>query len=368
MRRPAVSPAMARAKASRAPRPPRRRRGVLRTILIVIVGFVAVLAIAWAVGWYVVFLKPQVQIERGIPVQLEVPKGATTRAIGEQLAAKGVIANANMFRLTARQEGSDGKLRPGVYDLATGMDYQDVIARLEQGPPIEYKTVTIPEGFTVEQIAARMDKQADIPAKEFRMLALTRAGEFDKPFLGSNKTDSLEGYLFPKTYRIREDATAKDVINQMLDQFGKETADLDYAGADRRNLNMHDVVTIASMIEREAMVAKERKLVSSVIMNRLKKHMRLEIDATIEYVLPGTRPRLLNRHLRIDSPYNTYRREGLPPGPIASPGLASMKAALDPADTDYIYYVRTGKDGSHTFTESWQEFLRAKERSREVVR
>jgi UPF0755 protein len=127
------------------------------------------------------------------------------------------------------------------------------------------------------------------------------------------------------------------------------------------------VVTIASMIEREARIAKERPVVSSVIYNRLKKNMRLEIDATIEYILPGTRPRLLNKHLKIDSPYNTYMYGGLPPGPIASPGLASLEAAAHPADTEYLYYVLTSKDGSHTFTKTLEEFLIAKEKSREVV-
>jgi UPF0755 protein len=121
------------------------------------------------------------------------------------------------------------------------------------------------------------------------------------------------------------------------------------------------------MVEREAQLDKERPLVSSVIYNRLDQGMKLEICATIEYILPGSRPRLLNEHLKIDSPYNTYIYAGLPPGPIASPGLASLQAAAAPAKTDYIFYVLTGEDGSHTFTKSYSEFLRAKEKSRDVV-
>ena len=141
---------------------------------------------------------------------------------------------------------------------------------------------------------------------------------------------------------------------------------MDTAGAEERGLDLHELVTVASMIEREARVAEERELISSVIYNRLDQGMRLEIDATIEYVLPGNRFRLRNSDLEIDSPYNTYRNAGLPPGPISNPGLASLQAAAAPADTDYLYYVLTGTDGSHTFATNVDDFLAAKRLSKEV--
>jgi len=152
----------------------------------------------------------------------------------------------------------------------------------------------------------------------------------------------------------------------MLRQFDTEIASVDTTQATRRGLSFNDLVVLASMIERESKLDEERPLVSSVIHNRLAKNMLLEIDATIEYVLPGNRFRLRNSDLRIDSPYNTYRRKGLPPGPISNPGLASLKAAAAPADTEYLYYVLTGKDGSHTFAETKAEFLIAKQKSKEV--
>jgi UPF0755 protein len=280
-----------------------------------------------------------------------------------------VVENAQMFRLRARLDGVDGAFKPGTYDLATRMPYDDLVKKLLAGPPVAYVDVTIPEGFTVDQIAVRLEEKAGIPADEFLALAKHGAAKYaaDRPYLRDVKTGSLEGYLFPKTYRITEQMTADDVVRAMLDQFDKEIAQVDLSYAASKNLTLHDVVIIASMVEREARLDTERPLVSSVIYNRLRKGMKLEIDATIEYILPGNRPRLLNKHLKIDSPYNTYLYPGLPVGPIANPGLASLKAAAQPADTPYLYYVLTGKDGSHTFCATYEEFQRAKAKSKEVV-
>jgi UPF0755 protein len=274
-----------------------------------------------------------------------------------------------MFRLRARLDGIDGELRPGVYDLVTGMGYDDVVETLLAGPPVAYTTVTIPEGFTVEQIAERVSTEAGISAEEIAELGLSGASAFQEayPFVSDGYQGSLEGYLFPDTYRIAEGSTARDVIALMLDQFAEEFATLDLAYPDEAGLTPHQVVTLASMVEREARLADERPIVASVIYNRLARGMRLEIDATIEYVIKENRPRLLNKDLEVDSPYNTYKYDGLPPGPIASPGLASLEAAADPAETGYLYYVLTSADGAHTFTETYEEFLEAKEKSREVT-
>jgi UPF0755 protein len=320
-----------------------------------------------ASAYWMALLRPAIDVAPGLPVQVEIPEGASTADIGEQLARIGVVKNANMFRLKATTSGLDATLRAGVYDLYTGMDYQEVLDTLAAGPPIEYVTVTIPEGFTAEQIAARFAEATGLSEDVLRSLMLERAAEFDRGFLAANATSSLEGYLFPKTYRVAEGLSERDIVEMMLDQFEIETEGIDLAHPARFGLTSHDWVTIASMIEREVRVADERGLVSSVIYNRLARGMRLEIDATIEYILPGTRPRLLNSHLEIDSPYNTYKYEGLPPGPIASPGRAALEAAADPADTGYLYYVLTAEDGSHTFTVTYEEFLEAKEKSREVV-
>jgi len=306
-------------------------------------------------------------IPDGQAIQVEIVAGATTKEIAVHLAKTGVISNPNMFRVQSRLAGADGELRAGIYDLVSGMPNADIIERLRLGPPIAYATVTIPEGFVIDQIAARLEEQVGISAEEFIALAHGGIDEFpDREYLEDGYQGSLEGYLFPKTYRIKEGSTAREVINMMLDQFEREIETVDMTYAQERGVFLHDLVTIASMIEREARVPEEREMISSVIYNRLRAGMRLEIDATIEYVLPGNRFRLRNSDLEIDSPYNTYRSAGLPPGPISNPGLASLQAAAAPADTEYVYYVLTGTDGSHTFATNVDDFLAAKQRSKEV--
>jgi UPF0755 protein len=346
----------------------RRRNRTRVGVAFALVGIVLVLLAAGAVGawWYLLLRADAPGIQPGQAVQIEIPEGSSTVAIAERLSSAGVVTNANAFRLEARRAGADGQLRAGVYDLETGMAYDEVIAVLRSGPPIIYVTVTIPEGWVIDEIAERVERDTGIPATEFEALARAGFAEFPRDFLQSVPDSSLEGYLFPKTYRVEEGSSARDVIEMMLDQFEIEIAEVDVAGAEARGFTLHELVTMASIIERETRVADERVYVSSVIHNRLEKGMRLEIDATIEYLLPGTRFRLSYDDLQIDSPYNTYRNAGLPPGPICSPGLASLKAAAAPADTEYIYYVLTDPDGSHTFTETYDEFLRAKALSKEV--
>jgi UPF0755 protein len=354
-----------------APPTPRPRRGrgsrlVGRFLGVALVIVVLALVVLICAYWRL-FLMPAADVEAGMPVVIEVSEGADSSQIAESLADSGVVPNANMFRRRASELGLDAVLQPGVYELETGMDYETVISRLAEGPPPTYVTVTIPEGWTIEQMAERYEAQAGIPADEFSSLASEGASEFGHSFLESNPTPTLEGYLFPKTYEVEDDMGAREVIEMMLDQFAIETAAIDTSGIAARGLTIHEWVTIASIVEREVRVPEERPLVASVVYNRLAAGMRLEIDATIEYVLPGTRPRLSNEDLQVDSAYNTYRYGGLPPGPIASPGKAALEAAAAPADTDFVYYVRTGEDGSHTFTNDYTEFLEAKERSREVI-
>ncbi|MBE0417213.1 MAG: endolytic transglycosylase MltG [Coriobacteriia bacterium] len=346
----------------------RRRPGTRVGVALGLLGIVALLlAIAAAGSWWYLFLRPDgASVQPGQAVQIEIPQGASTAAIAERLSLAGVVANANMFRLEARRAGVDGQLRAGIYDLQTGMSYEEVIAQLRSGSPIIYVTVTIPEGWVIEEIAERVERDTGIPAAEFEQLAGKGFEEFPREYLRNVPDGSLEGYLFPKTYRVEDGSSARDVIEMMLDQFEIEVAEMDVDAAKARGFTLHELVTMASIIERETRVAGERAYVSSVIHNRLEKGMRLEIDATIEYLLPGTRFRLTYEDLQIDSPYNTYRNAGLPPGPICSPGLASLKAAAAPADTPYIYYVLTDPDGSHTFTETYDEFLRAKALSKEV--
>lgn len=329
-----------------------------------LVTIVVLAAVSGAGVWFTLFRSAP--IAAGREVEITIPKGASSHQIAVLLTNAGVVRNANMFRLRARLDGADGKLKPGAYAFTTGSDYEKVILRLEEGPTITYFDVTIPEGFRVTQIAARMQAQAGIPAAEFTRLALREASSFKQKhaFLADDATDSLEGYLFPKKYRIRKGTTATAVIDMMLDQFATETRGLDLAFARANGLTLHDVVTTASIIEKEAVIEKQQSLVSSVVYNRLKIRMYLGMDSVLGYVLgPKT---LTLKDLRIDSPYNTYRNKGLPPGAIANPGMSSLEAAAHPADTRYLYFVGTAKDGTLTFTVTYADFLKAKAVSKRV--
>ena len=331
-------------------------------------GALVLIAIALYAAWWQTFLRPATSVVAGKEVTVKVAPGMDTEQIGNALASSGVVDNAAMFRWKVRQAGVGAQLRAGAYELTTGLGYEGAISALRKGPNVTYKTVTIPEGFVLEQIAARFEKEAGIPSGEFLALAKGGAAQFaaSHPYLNGAYEGSLEGFLFPKTYRVKDGATANDVIEMMLDQFDREIANVNVAAAQPRGLNLPQVVTVASIIEREAKVASERPLVSSVIYNRLGRNMLLQMCSTVDYVLPGDHFRLTNAQTKTETPYNTYLHPGLTPGPISNPGLASLKAAVEPADTDYLYYVLTGKDGSHTFASNGAEFEKARAKSKQV--
>lgn len=334
--------------------------GVLLVLLAVIAGVGA---------WYLLRPQPaEIAGEPGTPVHVVIEAGSTTSDIAALLEDLGVIDSAFSFRLKTKAAEADGKLRAGEYDMTTGMSYEDAIAMLKRGPVLTYYTVPIPEGFTAEQIAARFAERAHIPAEELLALMTTGAEQFaaDHPYLAGAYGGSLEGFLFPATYEVEEGTTATEVVELMLDTFDENVAKLDLAYAAGRDLDLKDVVIIASILEREAQLSEEFPLVSSVIYNRLAKPMRLQLCATVMYTMPDGTTSLTNDDLEQDSPYNTYLHDGLPVGPISNPGLAALTAASAPAETDYLYYVLTGKDGSQTFCATYDEFLRAKQKNKEV--
>ena len=331
---------------------------MLAGLLLVLV----LLAVAGAaVGRYLLY-HPEVEVAAGQPVHVTVPQGATTAEIADILAAAGVVDSALMFRYQARQSGLDSDLKPGEYDLATGMPYEAVLETLSAGPPIVTIDVTIPEGFTARQVAERFAAKTGVPPEELLALVTTGAPEFaaEHPYLVGAYGGSLEGFLFPATYTVRPGVTSREIVEMMLDHFDSQIASLDLTYAQSRGLDTVDVVIIASILEREAQLPGEFPLVSSVIYNRLARPMRLQLCATVLYTMPAGTTSLTNDDLDEDSPYNTYLHDGLPVGPISNPGLAALSAAAAPADTEYLYYVLTGADGSQTFTKTYDEFLQAK--------
>jgi peptidoglycan lytic transglycosylase G len=224
-------------------------------------------------------------------------------------------------------------------------------------------TLLIREGLRREDVAAALDKETDISGE--RYLALTAPGARGRALAGADHPTSLEGFLFPATYELPKDATAQDLVNLQLDAYEANTADVNYRYAQSRNLTRYDVLIIASMIEREVAVARERPLVASVIYNRLRRRMRLDIDSTVQYAVGAWKRELTAADLAVDSPYNTRRFAGLPPGPIASPGKDSIRAAARPLQTPYLYYVaRNDGSGRHYFSATPEQFRMDVQRSR----
>ncbi len=299
-------------------------------------------------------------------IEVEIPQGAGAQSIAQLLYEKGVISSPTMFIDELVKAGADSKLRPGTYQFSTQEDTQALINKLLQGGEVASKKLSIPEGLTLKQVAAQVEKQLGISAQSFIDQAKASNYEEKYPFVKGTYQDSLEGYLYPKTYNFQEGITADQVIDRLLQQFVKETQGLDFSAASNKGLDALQVISAASLIERETRVIDERPLVASVIYNRLNKGMPLQIDAAIQYALGTTKQRLSLDDLKVDSPYNTYSNKGMVPGPICSPSISSIKAVLEPASSDYLYYVLTSKDGTHTFTSDYDSFKKAKEEYKRV--
>jgi peptidoglycan lytic transglycosylase G len=285
-----------------------------------------------------------------------IPEGATSTQIAQTLHDNGVITSPLIFRFLSWLEGKGGDFKAGDYVFNKGIHYAEAFSILEAGPNFQAR-FTIPEGLTVDQTASRVAQSTTVAPDDFK--AAASSGDFDMEFIPAQDQDNLEGFLFPKTYTVAEDVSGRQVVEMLLNQFKADTSGLDWPKSQTLGITPYQAVITASLIEREAAVDDERPLIAAVIFNRLKKDMLLQIDATVQYALPEWKDVLTYDDLKVDSPYNTYLHKGLPPGPICSPGLASLEAALNPADVDYLYYVATG-NGRHFFTSDYNEFLRVK--------
>jgi UPF0755 protein len=296
-------------------------------------------------------------------VRLTVPEGADAGAIGSLLEDKGVVDSARFFEVNATVTNRRGKLRPGDYTLLQGMSNGAAIEALTKGPKVKVvKTVdvTVPEGLSIREAAPQIDKG---PLKGSYLKAARSPRTLRKlRALGAPRgTKIAEGFLFPATYTLVNGAPARNLVDRQLQSFRENLAKVDLSHAKKKkNLTRYDVLIIASMVEREAQLDRERPLVAAVIYNRLKDGMTLGIDATIRYYENNWARPLRVSELERDSPYNTRLNRGLPPTPIGNPGLASIKAAANPArGKDYLFYVRKpGDSGEHAFSSSDAQFQR----------
>lgn len=271
------------------------------------------------------------------PVVVTVPEGASTDAIAAMLKRLGIIRDALAFRLYARSRGLDGRLRAGEFELSPAMDVPTVVRTLVSGPIVTYP-FTVPEGYTVAQIADLLAGKGLVDRDRF--LAVARDPRLRPRGVPARAEvrEPLEGYLFPDTYRIPRGATEEQIIDLMRRR-GEAVWTREYRDRLRAlNMTVHEVLTLASIIEKEA-TAGDRAQVAAVFHNRLARRMKLDSCATVNYVLEQPRLVLTYQDLETPSPYNTYRNAGLPPGPIANPGEAAIRAALWPADVPYLYFV-----------------------------
>jgi UPF0755 protein len=314
--------------------------------------FAIVIGVGVIVGAASMWFRDAVYADRAWPEQrtdVIVPRGATFSQVVAALQEKQVLQQPLAFRLLARLRHVDAQIKAGEYRFPAHQTTDEILKRLVRGE--QYAVwVTIPEGYTAREIASTLASHALGDASAYEHLFLHGGGTT----AGGERTPTLEGYLFPSTYLIPTADDPEQVTKILVDQFHKELPRDAAARAKALGRTVPEVVVIASLIEREGKADEDRPLIASVIYNRLRRGMPLEVDASIEYTFPEHHDVITKRDLDVDSPYNTYRHTGLPPTPIANPGKASLDAAFRPASTDYLYYVAK-PDGHSAFAKSLQE-------------
>lgn len=291
---------------------------------------------------------------------IRIPPGTSTVQIARLLKEDAVIKSEKEFLGKAESLGVSDTLKAGLYRFRRGEPLEAILSKLDQGIQAPEGVFTIPEGYSLSEIAAGLAAKTGITREQYQQAA--SAGGKQLPLAGAAAAANLEGFLFPSTYDLDPDLTAKLLVDRQLKAFTRETAALPWQNADTLGLTPYQILIVASMVEREAKVPEERPLVAAVIYNRLRVGMKLEVDATVQYAVGHWKRELTQQDLDTDSPYNTRLYAGLPPGPICNPGTASIRAALESAAVDYIFYVATGDEaGHHFFTASYEDFLRVKE-------
>lgn len=282
-----------------------------------------------------------------------IPPGSSFRVAADSLQRAGVVGSAKLFRIYASLGGHDRRIRAGTYLMSRGMSWSAVVNALTEGTGL-LRTVTVPEGYAIRDIASLLARSLGVQAESVEVAARDSATlrRLDAP------TPTLEGYLFPDTYAFPDGTTGRAAVETMVRRFERVWEPAWDERLQALAMSRHDVITLASIVEKEARLAPERPVIAAVYLNRLRTGMRLQADPTVQYALGEHVTRLFYKDLDIDSPYNTYRYAGLPPGPIASPGRASIVAALNPASVNYRFFVAHA-DGHHEFHVDYASHSRA---------
>ncbi len=306
---------------------------------------------------------PQTNIESMKKVRID--HGTTLSNISDKLNKRGLVTNKWVFEFLTKIKGLEKSMQAGTFRLSNVHTNNDVIKNIVFGSP-DRKKITFLEGWNMNQVASHLSKELNFNYSE--VLKLFSDEKLIKELQINSNT--LEGYLFPETYYFFEGVDEISVIKRLVKEHKRFWNDANISKADSLGFTSYEIITLASIIEGEAIYDSERSIISAVYHNRLKIGMKLQADPTVQYIIDDGPRRLLNRDLRIKSPYNTYMYQGLPPGPINSPGRQSLIAALSPQNNDYLYFVAKG-DGYHTFSKNEKEHERAKrafQRVRKKVR
>lgn len=300
------------------------------------------------------------EVPEGASVELSIPEGASVLSIGRQLDSAGLIDHPRLFAAYVRWKGAEAGLKAGRYVLAGGSSYGELLRVLRTGEVVT-TPLTVPEGLTVPEVATRIAAYAGQPADSVLALLGDTAWVRQLGLPGP----TFEGYLFPETYRFAEGIGPRFIISTMVERYRDFWGEEERARAEALGLDEREVVTLASIVEEEARIPDERPVIAEVYLNRLEIGMALQADPTVQYALQEPRARLLFRDIEAvaDHPYNTYTHAGLPPGPIASPGAAALRATLEPAEHDFLFFVAR-PDGSHEFTRTAREHVNAVNRIR----
>ncbi len=290
----------------------------------------------------------------GIPIYVKVQSGMTSSDIGEELQNRGVIANKNQFWLMAKLKGYEKQFKAGSYAFHANMHPQEVFDKLLSGATTKYKFV-IPEGYSVLDIAKLLEKEGIVDREKFLALAKEFAPysymEKDK-----NSVYRAEGFLFPATYTVSTDVTEQDILKVMAETFDSRLTETMRQEAKEKGLSIYELVTLASLVEKEARYAEDRPIIAQVFFKRMKVGMPLQSDAPFQYLKDAPKEDLSIEDTKVDSPYNTYQHMGLPPGPIANPGVDSIDAVLHPSATDYLYFV-ADREGHNHYSHTYAEHL-----------
>lgn len=309
----------------------------------------------------ILFYWPQNNIDTKVKVR--IPNGATLTEISDILFEKEIVTDQQMFIISTRLMGYSNKIPAGIFALQDANNNRSIIKQLVHNNQAMIR-VTILEGWTIKDVARVLADSLSLSSEIITALC------YDEQFISELgiAASSLEGYLYPDTYYFLEiEKDPKEIIRQIVNEFNNVLTDEIKSRAEEIGFSVNQILTMASIIEGEAIFESERGIISSVYHNRLKKRMLLQADPTVQYIISDGPRRLTLTDLKIDSPYNTYQYRGLPPGPICNPSKASIMAALYPDDTEYLFFVARG-DGYHTFTQTFEEHNRAKRDFQKVRR